>query len=318
MDTAKITTMESKGNTSLATSNQKLIADLVLHGDISKMSEATKVQYYNSLCHSLNLNPVTKPFQILTFQGKTVLYATKDCTEQLRKINGVSVIEMIQDIQDGLIITKCKVQDKDGRYDIATGIVVMPQSPLERANAIMKSETKAKRRATLSICGLGILDESELDTMPAYETSDITAAKTNDNGNGKSTTGNPYQVLQNAKTIDELKKIWEANGSLHKDATFLGIKERRKKELSETVQTGVAETVNENHSESEDDATRTLESEEPNLYMLYSDQVAAAKTVKDLKSIQSEIDLNENLGQKDTEDLTKIIETKINRVGGKK
>ncbi|EOV0478051.1 hypothetical protein ACOIM4_001927, partial [Campylobacter coli] len=31
------------------------------------------------------------------------------------------------------------------------------------ANAIMKAITKAKRRVTLSICGLGMLDESELD-----------------------------------------------------------------------------------------------------------------------------------------------------------
>ena len=30
----------------------------------------------------------------------------------------------------------------------------------------MKAETKAKRRVTLSLCGLGILDETEIDTVP--------------------------------------------------------------------------------------------------------------------------------------------------------
>jgi hypothetical protein len=34
------------------------------------------------------------------------------------------------------------------------------------ANALMKSETKAKRRVTLSIAGLGWLDETELETIP--------------------------------------------------------------------------------------------------------------------------------------------------------
>ena len=34
------------------------------------------------------------------------------------------------------------------------------------ANALMKASTKAKRRATLSICGLGVLDESEIETIP--------------------------------------------------------------------------------------------------------------------------------------------------------
>src|SRR6202008_2665643 len=33
-------------------------------------------------------------------------------------------------------------------------------------NALMKASTKAKRRATLSICGLGMLDETELETIP--------------------------------------------------------------------------------------------------------------------------------------------------------
>ena len=31
----------------------------------------------------------------------------------------------------------------------------------------MKAETKAKRRATLSLCGLGLLDESEVDSIPS-------------------------------------------------------------------------------------------------------------------------------------------------------
>src|SRR4029077_13307885 len=34
------------------------------------------------------------------------------------------------------------------------------------ANAYMKAETKAKRRGTLSICGLGWMDETEADSIP--------------------------------------------------------------------------------------------------------------------------------------------------------
>jgi hypothetical protein len=36
----------------------------------------------------------------------------------------------------------------------------------DKANAIMKAVTKAKRRVTLSICGLGFLDETEVETIP--------------------------------------------------------------------------------------------------------------------------------------------------------
>jgi len=37
------------------------------------------------------------------------------------------------------------------------------------ANAFMRAETKAKRRVTLSICGLGFTDESEVDSIPGAQ-----------------------------------------------------------------------------------------------------------------------------------------------------
>ena len=39
----------------------------------------------------------------------------------------------------------------------------------------MRAMTKAKRRVTLSICGLGLLSEDELDTMPGVQTFDAEA-----------------------------------------------------------------------------------------------------------------------------------------------
>ena len=186
--------------------NQELISNLVLNGDISKMTNEMKVDYYNKLCHSLSLNPVTKPFQIITFQGKTILYATKDATEQLRKINGVSVVDLQQDMINGLCVSKCKVQDAAGRYDMATGVVNISGLKGDMlANAIMKSETKSKRRATLSICGLGILDESELDTIPDYKTSDISKIKTDVSDFVSKVTG----YLQTITKKDELEKAYE-------------------------------------------------------------------------------------------------------------
>jgi len=162
-------------NNEIEVVNTDLITNLVLTGDISKMNDVQKVQYYDQLCKSLNLNPATQPFQIIKFQGKEKLYATKDCTEQLRKLNGVSVIDMETRIEKDIIITKVKVQDKTGRIDISTGAVNIKGLLGDAlANATMKSETKAKRRATLSICGLGMLDEAELDTMPKFETRSVT------------------------------------------------------------------------------------------------------------------------------------------------
>jgi hypothetical protein len=43
--------------------------------------------------------------------------------------------------------------------------------------AFLKAETKSKRRVTLSICGLGMLDETEVETIPGavVQTPSVTA-----------------------------------------------------------------------------------------------------------------------------------------------
>ena len=144
-----------------------LIHDLIVAGDTSRLSAAQKTEYFMRTCQTLGLNPVTQPFAFIKLNGKEVLYAKKDATEQLRKINGVSVESMEGKTVSDVYIVTVKVRDKDGRSDIATGAVnIKGLSGDALANATMKAETKAKRRATLSICGLGILDESELETIP--------------------------------------------------------------------------------------------------------------------------------------------------------
>jgi hypothetical protein len=163
--------------TNLATQSaqtQAIIEKVVIRGDLSLLNPAQKVQYYNEFCKSLGLNPLTQPFQLITFQGKERLYATKDCTEQLRKIHGVSIIESdTKNVGDVYIVT-VKAQDKHGRTDVATGAVTAKGLSADAlANAFMKAETKAKRRVTLSICGLGILDESETDTIGNFRVSAI-------------------------------------------------------------------------------------------------------------------------------------------------
>lgn len=143
------------------------VEKLLSEGDLSKLSSKERTNYYLKQCESLGLNPLTRPFDYIKFAtGKISLYAKKDCTEQLRKINGVS-IEKIETklVNDIYIVTA--YASSNGRTDVATGAVnVKGISGDALANAYMKAETKAKRRVTLSICGLGILDESEIETIP--------------------------------------------------------------------------------------------------------------------------------------------------------
>lgn len=139
------------------------IEDVLIRGDLSKLTENQRNQYYMQVCQSLGLNYLTRPFDYLTLSGKLVLYAKRDCADQLRKINGISIQVVGQDIEDGLFTVHARATDKTGRTDEDFGVVPFKNAGNEfSANAKMKAVTKAKRRVTLSISGLGFLDETEI------------------------------------------------------------------------------------------------------------------------------------------------------------
>jgi hypothetical protein len=149
-------------------SSGTLIEAVVIKGDLSKLTPEERANYYGAVCRSVGLNPLTQPFAYITLNGKLTLYALRNCTDQLRTIHGVSVADMTEGERDGVYIVTCKVSNRDGRTDMAKGAVNIAALKGEAlANAIMKAETKAKRRATLSICGLGFLDETEIEDIPA-------------------------------------------------------------------------------------------------------------------------------------------------------
>src|ERR1035441_1514773 len=78
-------------------------------GDLTGLKQDERLNYYKAVCESVGLNPLTKPFDYITLNGKMVLYATRACTDQLRKIHGVSVLELVECRQDGVLSITCKV-----------------------------------------------------------------------------------------------------------------------------------------------------------------------------------------------------------------
>ena len=153
--------------TTLTTPNIQKIEELLVTGNLKQFSPQEKVAYINKVCETLGLNPLTRPFEFVSFQGREVMYAKKDCTDQLRKIHGVSVRVTKQEIIDGLLFITVEATDKTGRTDSDVGVLnISGLKGDAMANASMKCLTKAKRRVTLSICGLGILDETEIETIP--------------------------------------------------------------------------------------------------------------------------------------------------------
>lgn len=150
--------------------NEAVEAALV-GGDMSGLSTPNRVLYYKRVCETVGLNPFTKPFDYLSLNGKLVLYANKNCAEQLRELHKVSITDLRASVVDTILTVVASATNGQGRSDVSTAAV--PFSHLrgnDRANAIMKAETKAKRRVTLSLCGMGMLDETELATIPDART----------------------------------------------------------------------------------------------------------------------------------------------------
>ena len=134
-----------------------------------------RLAYYKRVCGVGRAQPVDEAVRLHQCMGcsrrrlqSLLLYATKDATEQLRALKGISITSLEGEARDGLFWVVAKARDAHGRTDAATGAVAFGDDLKgeARANAVMKAETKAKRRVTLSLAGLGFVDESEVGSIP--------------------------------------------------------------------------------------------------------------------------------------------------------
>jgi hypothetical protein len=68
---------------------------------------------------------------------------------------------------NGIYVVTAQATLPSGRCDESIGAVPTENLKGENlSNAMLKAETKAKRRVTLAICGLSMMDETEVDSIP--------------------------------------------------------------------------------------------------------------------------------------------------------
>jgi ribosomal protein L37AE/L43A len=144
----------------------RMLEKVVVEGDLSKLAPAERLIYYRQICESLGLNPLTRPFDYIVLSGRLTLYCNRQGTDQLRKIHGVSITKLEREQIGDVYVVTAYARDKEGRTDSSVGAVNTAGLRGDAlANAYMRAETKAKRRVTLSLVGLGWLDESEVETI---------------------------------------------------------------------------------------------------------------------------------------------------------
>jgi hypothetical protein len=201
------------------------VEQVVISGDLSELNAAQRAEYYAAVCRSLGLNPLTKPFAYLTLNGQLRLYALRDCAEQLRRLHGISIYITNRERMNDIYVVTARAKDRQGREDESTGAV--PLGNLrgdDLANALMRAETKAKRRVTLSIAGLGWLDETELATIPQGPHAVIPPEESQSSEEPPGE-GHP--------TVDQINSLVEMATSCGVDLTSFGNHMRRLMQLAE-------------------------------------------------------------------------------------
>ena len=207
----------------------EVMEKVVIGGDLSELNAAQRTDYYTAVCRSLGLNPLTKPFEFLTLNGKLRLYALRDCADQLRRLHGISIYITNRERMGDIYIVTARAKDRTGREDESTGAVPLGNLKGDAlCNALMKGETKAKRRVTLSIAGLGWLDETELETIPRHH---ITTGDVVPLPDGEGVSQTPREVHP---TANEVTTLIETARAANVDLEAFGHDMRRLMQLPES------------------------------------------------------------------------------------
>ena len=136
---------------------------LVTSGDLSGLSPEQRVMYYRARCDAAGLDYRTQPFRYMMTDGKLSLYAEKSATDQLAARDKIALKIVSKGAENEMYVVEVEATNAQGRTTTDIGAVsIKGLGGTNLANAMMKAVTKAKRRATLSLCGLGMTDESEI------------------------------------------------------------------------------------------------------------------------------------------------------------
>jgi hypothetical protein len=180
------------------TYDPKVIDQAIMLGDMRPMKPEMRLAFYRAVCLSVGLSPLSQPFTPMERQDKTIwLYANATCAQQLAALHEVSFTnwrrrtydlggEPIHEVlvtatlpsgrsTEALAVVSLtkKKREVSGSWpsgdpkfrdvlDADAEPVLIPLRGEALCNAIMRCETKAFRRGTLQIIGLGWM-ASELE-----------------------------------------------------------------------------------------------------------------------------------------------------------
>lgn len=204
---------------------------VLLEKDLSPLSVEKQTSFMLQNCEHLGINPIVRPFELIKFNGKHVLYLTasgceniasnlaisfKILKKEIDKENGIASIEI-----EGVVPA---MNGKPERRDVSTaylpiGIASLKDGSmkiftgLEFANTMMKLETKARRRLIIRLAGLR--DE-------VYETEETLVGEKSlvvnqiEEKETKGTQVVTVQSIENKETVAPVIETYDNNNNNHK------------------------------------------------------------------------------------------------------
>jgi hypothetical protein len=156
-------------------------------GNVAAMTDDERDYVRVKLCQKYDLDPILRPFDLISFNGGMKFYMTASATNQLANAKSLTREVLLLEVNAEQMLARCtvKVSDTNGRAETANAFIAVSkflaptkENPVPRkvlmdgedlANALLKLETKAKRRATMSFFGVmdaGYDNEDRQQTAP--------------------------------------------------------------------------------------------------------------------------------------------------------
>lgn len=136
------------------------------NGDISNHTYSEKKAIIIQICNSLGLRYETNPIHIYKRHdvGGEFIYVTKEGCAQLRHIYNININNIyVPKIINNVLIVKASGENIYGRKSTELGSIFLSKEIKDEklSWAILTATTKAKRRLTLCLSGLGLLADIE-------------------------------------------------------------------------------------------------------------------------------------------------------------
>lgn len=187
-------------STELVSMTSASVKEYFRSGNVAQLKEAEKDFVLAKLCEKYNLDPILRPFDLIDFRGVQKFYMTASATNQLANAKSLSRTVESLEIDPVSMLAKCIVKVSEpstGRVEMSHGFISLSkfQAPTKEelaskkfepkrvmlegddlANALLKLETKTKRRATLSF--FGVMDAgSDYEDRPIPQVYDPTVPR---------------------------------------------------------------------------------------------------------------------------------------------